>query len=72
MPAALADAHDRPAAEIVAGLLERAGQFAAQPPADDIAVVCLRLTRRPDVKASAQAADTVGKDYGDAGGTGES
>ncbi len=72
LPGALAGAHDRPAADIVAGLLERAERFAAQPPADDIAVVCLRLTRRPDVKASAQAADTVGKEYGDAGGTGES
>jgi serine phosphatase RsbU (regulator of sigma subunit) len=72
MPGALAEAHDRPAAETVARLLERAGEFAAQPPADDIAVVCLRLTRRPDVKGLLQETDTVGKEYGDAGGTGES
>ena len=71
MPAALAGLHDRPAAEIVAGLLREAERFAARPPADDIAVVCLRLARRPDVKPGAPAADTTGKDSDDDGGTGE-
>lgn len=71
MPAALAGLRDRPAAEIVAALLDEAGRFAAQRPADDIAVVCLRLTRRPDIKPPAPAADTAGKDSDEDGGTGE-
>ena len=70
MPEALAGAHGRPAAEVVAGLLEEAERFAAQPPADDIAVVCLRLTGHTAVKLPPLEADSAGKDSGETGGTG--
>jgi len=71
MPTTLAGLHDRAAAEVVATLLREAERFAARPPADDIAVVCLRLARRPDVIPGAPAADAAGKDSDDDGGTGE-
>lgn len=41
----LADLRGRPAAEVVAGLVEAGERFTAGPPADDLAVLCLRLTR---------------------------
>jgi GAF domain-containing protein len=72
MPSVLAGMHDRPSADVVGHLLARARAFAAQPPADDIAVVCLRLTRRPDIKPRGRAADTAEKDNADGGGTRES
>src|SRR5690606_22702325 len=72
MPGALAGLHDRPAADVRSRLLEQAERFSARPAADDIAVVCLRLTRRPDVKKRGRTADTAGKEYADDGGTRES
>lgn len=44
MGAELADSHDRPAADVVAALVEAGERFSARPPADDLAVLCIRLT----------------------------
>jgi serine phosphatase RsbU (regulator of sigma subunit) len=40
----LAGCHGAPAAEVVAGLVEAGERFSARPPADDLAVLCIRLT----------------------------
>ena len=71
MPATLAGLHDQPAADVVRALLDDAERFGARPPADDIAVVCLRLTQRPAVKLRREATDTAREDSDDDGGTGE-
>ncbi len=71
MPAVLATAHDTPAAEVTARLLESAERFATRAPEDDIAVVCLRLTHAGDVKAGRGPADTDVRDSDDDGGTGD-
>lgn len=68
MPAILAGLHDRPAAEVLHALLTSADAFAVQPAADDVAVVCARLTQMPAVKSPGQDADTVGKESEDVGG----
>jgi serine phosphatase RsbU (regulator of sigma subunit) len=40
----LAGCHDLPAADVVARLVEAGERFSARPPADDLAVLCIRLT----------------------------
>jgi len=69
LPEVLAGMHDRPATEVVVHLLEQATRFASQVPADDIAIVCLRLTRRPEMESRNAPADAVRKGYADDGGT---
>jgi serine phosphatase RsbU (regulator of sigma subunit) len=44
MAAELTGRHGAPAAEVVAGLVEAGERFSARPPADDLAVLCIRLT----------------------------
>ena len=58
MPAVLEGLHGRPAAEVVERLLDEAGRFAAQPAADDIALVCLRIRQRVDVNSDLDEADS--------------
>jgi len=48
MAAELAGCHGLGAAAVVERLLGAAERFAARPPADDLAVLCIRLTARPD------------------------
>jgi serine phosphatase RsbU (regulator of sigma subunit) len=45
MAAALDGCHGRPAADVVAHLLAAAEAFSARPPADDMALMCIRLRR---------------------------
>ena len=40
----LAGRHDTPAAEIVADLATAGAAFSARPPADDVALLCIRVT----------------------------
>jgi len=40
----LSPCHDRPATEVVDELLRAGEEFSARPPADDLAVLCIRLT----------------------------
>jgi phosphoserine phosphatase RsbU/P len=47
MPAALGGCHGRPAGEIVHEVLQAAEAFSARPPADDMALLCIRLRRAP-------------------------
>jgi serine phosphatase RsbU (regulator of sigma subunit) len=47
MAAVLQGCHGRPAAEVIARLLRAAGEFSARPPADDLALLCIRLRREP-------------------------
>ncbi len=72
LPGVLAGMHDHPAAEVVAHLFERAREFTSQVPADDIAVVCLRLKQHPEVEHRKEAADAEPKDNADERGTGVS
>jgi len=67
IPDLLAGLHDRPAPEVVAALLDGASRFAAQPPADDIALVCLRLL---PLAGTGERSSSVapGKDSDDDGG----
>ncbi|MFA4965244.1 MAG: GAF domain-containing SpoIIE family protein phosphatase [Thermoleophilia bacterium] len=44
MAALLAGRHDTPAADVVAGLMAAAEAFSLRPPADDLAILCIRLT----------------------------
>jgi serine phosphatase RsbU (regulator of sigma subunit) len=44
MEAELADCHDMPAAAVVSRLVKQGEAFSARPPADDLAVLCIRLT----------------------------
>ncbi len=44
MAAVLRDCHDAPAADVVDRLIEAGNGFAARPPADDMAVLCIHLT----------------------------
>jgi serine phosphatase RsbU (regulator of sigma subunit) len=44
MGAVLSTCHDRPAAEVVDSLLGAGEEFSARAPADDLAVLCIRLT----------------------------
>jgi serine phosphatase RsbU (regulator of sigma subunit) len=67
IPDLLAGLHDRPAAEVVTALLDGGSRFAAQPPADDIALVCLRFLRLPDAGERPSSA-APGKDSDDDGG----
>ena len=43
----LAGSHGRPAADVVRSLLRGAEAFSARPPADDLALLCIRLRREP-------------------------
>jgi phosphoserine phosphatase RsbU/P len=47
MAAALRDCHDRPAEEVVGRLLAAGRRFSAGVPADDVAVLCIRVTGGP-------------------------
>ena len=47
MAAVLDGCHGRPAAEVVRKLLRAAEAFSARPPADDLALLCIRLRREP-------------------------
>jgi serine phosphatase RsbU (regulator of sigma subunit) len=47
MAAALRDCHDRPAEEVVERLLAAGRRFSAGVPADDVAVLCIRVTGGP-------------------------
>lgn len=58
MPSVLEGLHGRPAAEVVERLLDEAGRFAAQPAADDIALVCLRIRQRVDVNSELDGTDS--------------
>jgi serine phosphatase RsbU (regulator of sigma subunit) len=44
MAALLGGTHGTPAADVVAGLMAAAEAFSARPPADDLALLCVRLT----------------------------
>ena len=44
MAAELAGCHGMPAADVVTRLVEAGERFSARPPADDLAVLCIRLT----------------------------
>jgi serine phosphatase RsbU (regulator of sigma subunit) len=44
----LAGCHDRPADEVVAALVAAGEEYSVRPPADDLAVLCIRRTRLPD------------------------
>jgi serine phosphatase RsbU (regulator of sigma subunit) len=44
LPELLGDCHDLPADEVVDGVMAAAERFAARPPADDLALLCIRLT----------------------------
>jgi GAF domain-containing protein len=68
----LSGMHDRPAAEVVAALLDGGQCFAAQPPADDIALVCLRFTGRPGRDRSRPSGLAPEKESGEDRGTRES
>ena len=44
MDGELAGCHGMPSAEVVSKLVEAGERFSARPPADDLAVLCIRLT----------------------------
>ena len=50
MAAVLDGCHDTPAADVVDRLIAAGNDFAARPPADDMAVLCIHLTKGPAVK----------------------
>ena len=57
MGSVLAACHDMPTAGVVARLMAAGEAFSARPPADDLALLCIRLVADPGVHYGAQAAD---------------